>query len=321
MKRLAIKANPSKGKEIISFLESIGAKNAKQYCGDLEEKSYDGLTNHFFVGEDNIIYIGNLTENTFCPHYKIDNYHVYDIDVLTARYPYTLGDTILVDDCDGKFESVIVEMCWSFGEIYYVVADNNNPIYVDRIICKVQPTEKESISPINRTQSEINTYFKGYAVKTPNNMIEIEDYLSQHNLKLPNEIKINKTDGIVFNEFQQWCRAYPQSIEECYEIMGIDESDCNNCIGYNEDILSDLQDLMICRNAYWKVYGDWQPNYKCKINDTETETKYGIACFNGIVIGVSSIVESRFLIFPTIELRDEFMKTFNRLIDSCKYYI
>lgn len=319
MKRLAIKANPTKGKEIISFLESIGAKNSKHWYGDLEEKNCDGLTNHFFVGEDNIIYIGNLTENAFTPHNDINNYYVYDIDVLTARYPYTLGDTILVDDCDGKFESVIVKMGWSFGEIYYEVADNNNPIYVDRIIGKVQPTENEPISLINRTQSEINTYFKGYAVKTPNSVLEIEDYLSQHNLKLPNEIKINKTDGIVFNEFQQWCRAYPQSIEECYKVMGIDENDTNCCVGYNEDILSDLQDLMICRNAYWKVYGDWQPNYKCKINDTET--KYGIACFNGIVSGVTSIIESRFLIFPTIELRDEFMKTFNRLIESCKYYI
>ena len=39
MKRLAIKANSTKGKEIISFLESIGAKNSKHWYGDLKEKN------------------------------------------------------------------------------------------------------------------------------------------------------------------------------------------------------------------------------------------------------------------------------------------
>lgn len=82
-------------------------------------------------------------------------------------------------------------------------------------------------------------------------------------------------------------KEYPKTYKECAEIITeLTGSDCNlkGCIGYMSAQLTILQKLLICRDAYWKLYGDemglgkpWEPDYDSGVN------KYGIICMNGVV--------------------------------------
>lgn len=115
-------------------------------------------------------------------------------------------------------------------------------------------------------------------------------------------------------------REYPKTYEECAEIIAeLTGSDCNpkGCMGYMSVQLTALQKLLICRNAYWKIYGEemgleepWKPSKDKMVysfyrhsNEIETDT------FSG---------ESVTFEFPTAEMRDAFYKNFTDIIESCK---
>lgn len=87
---------------------------------------------------------------------------------------------------------------------------------------------------------------------------------------------------------------------------------------YNRAIrLSKLEKLLICRDAYWKLAGDWKPDYDSGVD------KFGIICYNGVIskTGAMSHWErhtNKILDFPTIEMRDVFFENFKDLIEQCK---
>ena len=82
-------------------------------------------------------------------------------------------------------------------------------------------------------------------------------------------------------------------------------------------LLSHLERLLICRDAYWKIAGDWKPDYDSGVD------KFGIICYDGVVqkSGAASHWErhcNKILDFPTAEMRDVFYENFKDLIEECK---
>jgi hypothetical protein len=77
--------------------------------------------------------------------------------------------------------------------------------------------------------------------------------------------------------------------------------------------------LRMCRDAYWKIYGEqmglgkpWEP-------DLENEELYCIQNYNKqITISRTNTAFNKILIFPTEEMRDVFYKNFKHLIEQCK---
>lgn len=303
MKKLAIKANPNKGKEIIHFLESIGGVNSMRLCGDMLKGSA-----YYYIDDRNIIDI--IDENQ--TNYNNDDYHFFTIEELIAKYPYTIGDTIIIDDCDGKFHGTIREMTWYYGVICYSIENNKTPIYVDSIIGKVE-TSNKSILDLNWSQLEIDRYFNEKSVKDAKNVLKIEEYLQRHNLVLPTQIVINNVDGITLEDFQKTCQVYLNDIEECYRVVGIVDNGTKCCVGYKEDLLNDFQDLLICYDAYCKVMGDYKPNWL-----DNTDVKYCIGCVGGKVTTFETYTYNYVLTFPNEQVRDTFLKNFNNLIERCK---
>lgn len=109
---------------------------------------------------------------------------------------------------------------------------------------------------------------------------------------------------------------YPTTYEECREILG-EQADVT--YGYNRDILHNLQVLLVCRDAYWKIYGKqmglgkpWKPDW---LDET---TKYGIYAYQNTIIKDNVIRTNRTLVFPTPEMQDDFYKNFKDLIEQCK---
>ena len=110
---------------------------------------------------------------------------------------------------------------------------------------------------------------------------------------------------------------YPKTYEACENILGLEDSIIEGCLGYEYKLLNAFQKLLMCKDAYWKIAGEemglgksWEPD--------ENEMVYAIfrTC-NGIekrwLSGNCSILE-----FPTEEMRDAFYENFKELIESVK---
>ena len=111
---------------------------------------------------------------------------------------------------------------------------------------------------------------------------------------------------------------YPKNYKECCDVLGIDTMD-NDAKGYKHFLLIQFQELIIARDAYWKIVGEqmgldkpWEPN-----NDSEIYHIYRLK--NTIFLGGPSWVGNCHLLeFPTEEMRDSFYENFKDLIEQCK---
>lgn len=72
-----------------------------------------------------------------------------------------------------------------------------------------------------------------------------------------------------------------------------------------------LCQLLICRNAWWKLLG-WKPDWKDKCD------KFCITTGEGRVKATVYCVSNAILAFPTAEVRDQFYEAFRDLIEEAK---
>lgn len=106
---------------------------------------------------------------------------------------------------------------------------------------------------------------------------------------------------------------YPNTISECFNSLEDDEL-------VNNKLLYAFRDLIVARNAYWKIAGKqmglnkpWEPDWKdfCEskycIYITESEIKTGVFHY-----------DTQILAFPTMEMCEEFLKNFGYIIEKCK---
>ena len=121
------------------------------------------------------------------------------------------------------------------------------------------------------------------------------------------------------NDMEKKRPKYPQTYEECAEIIAeYTGSDCNpkGCMGYKSTLLTSFQKLLICRDAYWTIYGEenglgkpWEPTM---------EIVYCISRNNNVIKCSYRGGKSNILEFPTEEMRDAFYENFKSEIESCK---
>ena len=90
------------------------------------------------------------------------------------------------------------------------------------------------------------------------------------------------------------------SYSDCCKILKHYEVD--EIRGWKEDILYYLQTLLLCRDAYWSIAGEWKPEYG-------TEKHY--------INHLPSYLRDLFP-FPTEEMADNFWKNFENELNSCK---
>ena len=102
---------------------------------------------------------------------------------------------------------------------------------------------------------------------------------------------------------------YPQTFEECCTVLGLTELGIIG--GYRRGLLTQFRNLLICRDAYWKIADDWKFNFEEKCYYLCNEY-HEIQDFNG-VCDCNAV-----LAFPTAEMRDAFYDNFEELIKECK---
>ena len=112
---------------------------------------------------------------------------------------------------------------------------------------------------------------------------------------------------------------YPKTYKECCRIIDYYLTGAT-IIGYEKPLLENLQRLLICRDAYWKIAGEqmgldkpWKPDWQ-NIN----LIKFIIVCRRNSIIKDFFEAKNVMLAFPTEEMRDAFYENFKELINDCK---
>ena len=129
---------------------------------------------------------------------------------------------------------------------------------------------------------------------------------------------------------------YPQSFEECCEVLsmpsyyklrystyehGYHEYTTSKELGVLQSELDTLGKLLICRDAYWLTAGRemglegmWEPDWSdCR--------KFAIFVEGNEILTDVCLRRNRILVFPTEEMRDEFLKVFRNYIEECKEFL
>lgn len=143
--------------------------------------------------------------------------------------------------------------------------------------------------------------------------------------------EFNLPDGYIFKDengniinatkivLEKKKKEYPKTYEECAKELGYNQvMPKDHILGYKGTLLSTFQQLLICRDAYWKIAGDemrlgktWKPDWEEKSKKSVITTfKNAIAKFN--------TEEQYTFAFPIEEIRDAFYENFKVLIEECK---
>lgn len=118
---------------------------------------------------------------------------------------------------------------------------------------------------------------------------------------------------------------YPKTYEECFEIIYGKVSPYSRIVavrndGFKGELMTDLQRLLFCRAAYWKIAGKqmgldgpWEPDW------TDLNQDKFVLVFEGnSPIKYRYTIQHKILAFPTQEMLDAFCTWFADLIESCK---
>lgn len=142
-------------------------------------------------------------------------------------------------------------------------------------------------------------------------------------LEVSPEFEIKEEDGKWFAVKK---RRYPQSYEECRDLIEGDHDElfCGDLVatGYMSKLMERFARLIMCRNAYWLTAGRemelgdmWEPDWS---NDCR---KFSIVVEGNEILADVCLRRNRILVFPTEEMRDEFLKVFRNDIEECKEFL
>ena len=232
---------------------------------------------------------------------------------------WTSGEQIPFDKC-------MSEWCGKMMTISHVRADHYTMVedlmgyWTDEMFEDLVEEETKSEDGLLDEYEELtDRAFKGGYEKCKSD-IELNGF------QLPEGYIFKDDNGNVINAtkivLEKKKKEYPKTYEECAEIIAeLTGSDCNpkGCMGYMSIQLTVFQKLLICRDAYWKFYGDemglekpWGPDWN-NISD-----KYCIYFVSGDVWSKECQTRQCPFAFPTAEMRDAFYDNFKEEIEICK---
>ena len=293
-KKLAIKGHPTRGKEVIELLEMLGGVNIDNFHGiDIDDVYViDKYNNICFMDIDAASAAGNHV--------------IFTLEEFLEKYPHKVGDKVV--DCYRDLIT-IKSMKWSndFETMVYDFEESEDVLCAEDIESVNDTDDNTKPSKMKNVLAELFEHIK----TTPKEELEREF----------EELEEWSNVGLTVEEFRTFCECvnkklkYPKTYAECKEILGEKSY-------YGFSVFTTLQNLIMCRDAYWKIAGEqmgldkpWDPTYGCggwgywigySINE------------NKIYLQDSRILVNHTLVFPTEEMRDVFYENFKDLIEQCK---
>lgn len=294
-KKLAIKGHPTRGEEVIKLLEMMGGKNKYRYNG-IEPCI------GFIIDSD-----GSICRVMYdlCGEFIF-----FSLEKFLEKYPFKVGDkipnvlfwgdslTVKSMNWDENYKTIM----YGFEESVFVARADELSDYDNYPNKSSKDTEEKD------------------KAKAPD--LKAEDFSNKRfGYKIPDGYEFDVVvDGkIILKPIKT---EYPTTFEECLNMLYC-KSVLRTIIGHKAELLLNLEKLLICRDAYWKIAGEelelgkpWKPKFGKYIH-------YNINFYlykDNFVLhkGEYHSPDNRILVFPTEEMRDAFYENFKDLIESCK---
>lgn len=110
---------------------------------------------------------------------------------------------------------------------------------------------------------------------------------------------------------------YPTTYDECCEVLGLHPIERPTAFGYRAVEVEALQKLLVCKDAWWKVWGEEVPEL-----EAGNTRKYHYLLYGNTYVYIGETTcGSCVLFFPTRELACAFKDTFLETILEAKLLI
>ena len=331
---LGIKGHKTRNNEVIDLLKMLGGINRNKVIG--------GDDKYFYYICDKYKDISN----SYIGPDEIKGYEIFSLEDFLEKFPYKVGDKVNVWKyrLEGRSEleeGEIKSMRWNSArcEVAYRFKDITGEFYKNDIRGKVDDgsNKQSECEQCGRVFGSVKCFDVDCPNNTPN-YSEIDKQcfdevnkrysditnvcLTGRGYTLPDGYHFADENGNVIDAKKillvKNAPTYPKTYKECCDILGIDTMD-NDAKGYKHFLLIQFQELIIARDAYWKIAGEemglgkpWEPN-----NDSETYHIYRIKN-TMFPDGHGWAGNCHILEFPTEEMRDAFYENFKDLIEQCK---
>jgi hypothetical protein len=239
--------------------------------------------------------------------------YFFTLEEFLEKYPFKVGDIVdrnidyvscIIDDMRWNSEKCCVEYHLNYlngGEYGWHVAK-----------CLIKP---ENGDVIIGTKIESTGFMQ--MGKTVSVIFNSENYEDEVELQL-GDYEIEVRDGKTYAVKKK--PVYPKTFEECLNLLYC-KSILKPIIGHKAELLLNLEKLLICRDAYWKIAGEemrlgkpWEPQFEnCSIPHYCIFINHRGEVCNDCFYGSRCL-----LAFPSAEMRDAFYKNFKELIEQCK---
>ena len=284
--KIAIQGHPTRGKEVIQILESLGGKNGYDQSGSNEHFVY-------FINSIGLIY--SVTQPT-CSNER----RIYTLEEFEKEFPFKVGDEVTIIGLP-DFPKVITQMTWDCDEILYLFEGLNNTWFGTKSLKKFEMKEERNITLTLDKAKE--WYKKGGELRE----IALQAFTEKELTVLP-------------RSWEEFCEKYPVKDREAhFDSMSsiiIQKGDATvrasirdrNICPSQKSAIAHLAMIQLeqLRNCWWN---GWEPEYNCG-------TKYIIKWDKDDLIVATSGRIRAFLIFPTREMAEEFLKCFRDLIEK-----
>lgn len=286
MKNIAIKGHRTRGSEIIELLEMLGGINwpYSKYFGNEPTLVY-------YINSHGYIIADEINNSSRCT--------IYTLEEFLEKFPYKVGDKVLYHDSKAYIKS----MKWGSREIIYTVEWEKE--LWETTVFYLQPYKEETVEE-NLTIQDIRD----------NNAEWLLNKLEKMSVK-----KVLQTISDLYDKLRK--PQYPKTFVECCEILYPNENFQLIALpfkGHNYKKLFAFQQLLICRDTYWKIAGEqmglgkpWKPDW-----ESESTPKYTISQAKNKIRFLKSYEYNHILSFPTTEMRETFYENFKKLIESCE---
>lgn len=284
MANLIFKGHATRGKELHKLLENLGGVDCgySQCCC---------VTSFYYINRE-----GYIEGSIFIPDY-MNHRIIMSLETFESKYPYKVGDKVNYVKYNDEYPSVytIQGMRWTGVTIEYLLDSSG----FSALTKDLQPYKEETM------EKEIS----GAIIDRFICLEGFEFYDDKGNIIDTKEIIMKKKKP-----------QYPKTYKECFnicfgnkhhivQVVGLDG------LGDNKELFESFIKLKICRDAYWKIAGDWKPDW------LYDDTKY-ILHINSLDICKDMVKHSNYILaFPSEEMRDAFYENFKELIESCKEFL
>ena len=299
MAQLAIKAHPTRTKEVIEILEMLGGKNRYHFKGDEDE---------WFVLNGNI----QRSDRLFAEK-------GFTLEEFLEKYPYKVGDKVQhkgATSCGSVFE--VEKMRWEEDTVKYT-------LYLFGCNYKTSTLPTDYLQPYKEETMEERKYAELRMPLDDDDKLATEVTIDDNKILPPeNHLigKITKVENGMLVEFVKKQPQYPKTYKECCEVLSLNSERATwgiEGLEYKRRLIVCFQRLLICRDAYWKVAGEQMGLGKPWEHDmSKDEFSSAISYQYGYIQKCEVRHQNEILIFPTKEMRDAFYENFKELIELVK---